>query len=95
MPETYEQMLDFACKIPELEPGMGGVASHSQSGHQTSHAFLLHLAPLGGRVLDDQFKPIVNSAEGVAAGEALKTILDCGPEGATSFGFAEAKNGLL
>jgi len=95
VPETYEQMLDLACKIPELEPGMGGVASRGQSGHQTSHAFLLHLAPLGGRVLDDQFKPIVNNAEGVAAGEALKTILDCGPEGATSFGFAEAKNAFL
>lgn len=95
VPETYEQMLDLACKIPELEPGMGGVASRGQSGHQTSHAFLLHLAPLGGRVLDDQFKPIVNNAEGVAAAEALKTILDCGPEGATSFGFAEAKNAFL
>ena len=95
VPVTYEQMLDLACKIPELEPGMGGVASRGQSGHQTSHAFLLHLAPLGGRVLDDQFKPIVNNAEGVAAAEALKTILDCGPEGATSFGFAEAKNAFL
>ena len=95
VPETYDEMLDLACRIPELEPGMGGIASRGQSGHQTSHAFLLHLAPLGGRVLDDQYRPIVNNEAGVEAGEALKTILDCGPEGATSFGFAEAKNAFL
>jgi multiple sugar transport system substrate-binding protein len=94
-PSTYDELLDLACKIPELEPGMGGLASRGKSGHQTSHAFLLHLAPLGGKVLDDNWKPVVNSEAGVKAGEALKTILDCGPEGATSFGFAEAKNAFL
>ena len=94
-PETYEEMLDLACRIPELEPGMGGIASRGQSGHQTSHAFLLHLAPLGGKVLDDEWRPVVNDEAGVQAAEALKTILDCGPDGATSFGFAEAKNAFL
>ena len=94
-PETYEEMLDLACRIPELEPGMGGIASRGQSGHQTSHAFLLHLAPLGGGIFDESWEPIVNDARGVEAGEALKTILDCGPEGATSFGYAEAKNAFL
>ena len=82
-PETYEEMLDLACRIEELEPGMAGMASRGQSGHQTSHAFLLHLAPYGGRVLDDQYRPIVNDEAGVKAAEALKRILDCGPDGAT------------
>ena len=95
VPETYDELLDLACRIPELEPGMGGLASRGKSGHQASHAFLLHLAPLGGRVLDDNWNPIVNNEAGVEAGEALKTILDCGPEGGTSFGFAEAKNAFL
>ena len=94
-PKTYDELLDIACKIPELEKGMGGLASRGKSGHQTSHAFLLHLAPLGGRVFDDNWNPIVNNEAGVKAGEALKKILDCGPEGATSFGFAEAKNAFL
>ena len=94
-PKTYDELLELACKIPQLEKGMGGLASRGKSGHQTSHAFLLHLAPLGGRVLDDNWKPIVNNAAGVKAGEALKKILECGPEGATSFGFAEAKNAFL
>ena len=95
VPETYDELLDLACRIPELEPGMGGLASRGKSGHQASHAFLLHLAPLGGRILDDEWNPILNNEAGVEAGEALKTILECGPEGGTSFGFAEAKNAFL
>ena len=95
VPETYDEMLDLACRIPELEPGMGGMSSRAASGHQASHAFLLHLAPLGGRVLDDQWKPIVNNEAGVAAANALKTIVDCGPEGATSFAFGEALSSFL
>lgn len=94
-PTNYDELLELACRIPELEPGMGGLASRGQSGHQTSHAFLLHLAPLGGKIFDDQWNPVMNSEEGVAAGEALKKILECGPDGATSFGFAEAKNAFL
>jgi multiple sugar transport system substrate-binding protein len=95
VPETYDEMLDLACKIPQLEPGMGGLSSRAASGHQASHAFLLHLAPLGGRVLDDKWQPIVNNAAGVKAAEALKTIVDCGPEGAQSFAFGEALNSFL
>ena len=95
VPETYEEMLDIACKIPELEPGMGGVASRAASGHHASHAFLLHLAPLGGRVFDDEWNPIVNNEAGVAAANALKTIVDCGPEGAKNFGFGEALGAFL
>ncbi len=92
VPETYDEFLELACLIPELEPGMGGVASRAASGHQASHAFLLHLAPLGGRVFGDGWVPTINSAEGVAAAEALRTIVDCGPEGSSAFGPAEAAN---
>lgn len=92
VPETYDELLDLACRIPELEPGMGGVASRAASGHQASHAFLLHLAPLGGRVFGDGWEPTINSPEGVAAAEALKRIVDCGPAGSSAFGPAEAAN---
>ncbi len=90
VPETYDELLEIACKIPELEPGMGGMASRAASGHQASHAYLLHLAPLGGRVFDEKWEPIINNEAGVAAANALKTIVDCGPEGGTTFGPAEA-----
>ncbi|MEL6477133.1 MAG: extracellular solute-binding protein [Pseudomonadota bacterium] len=95
VPETYDEMLELACKIPELEPGMGGMSSRAASGHQASHAFLLHLAPLGGRVLDDSWEPIVNNEAGVKAANALKTIVDCGPEGAQGFAFGEALASFL
>lgn len=95
VPETYDELLEIACKIPELEPGMGGLSSRAASGHHASHAFLLHLAPLGGRVFDDQWNPIVNNEAGVKAANALKTIVECGPEGAASFGFGEALGSFL
>lgn len=95
VPKTYDEMLALACKIPELEPGMGGLSSRAASGHHASHAFLLHLAPLGGRIFDDAWKPILNNDAGVAAAGALKKIIDCGPKGATSFGFGEALSSFL
>ena len=95
VPETYDEMLELACQIPELEPGMGGLSSRAASGHHAAHAFLLHLAPLGGRIFDEQWNVTVNSPEGVAAAEALKQIVDCGPEGAQTFGFAEAGSAFL
>ncbi|MGX9415739.1 extracellular solute-binding protein [Vibrio sp. WJH972] len=95
VPKTYDELLALACEIPKLEPGMGGLASRAASGHHASHAFLLHLAPLGGRIFDDQWNPIVNNAEGVKAAEALKTIVECGAEGSKTFGFAEAGTSFL
>ena len=95
VPETYEEMLALACQIPELEPGMGGLASRAASGHHAAHAFLLHLNPLGGDIFDADWNPVMNNAEGVAAAEALKQIVDCGPEGATNFGFGEALGSFL
>lgn len=92
VPETYDAFLDLACRIPELEPGMGGGASRAASGHQASHALLLHLAPLGGRVFDKDWNPVINNEAGVKAAEALKKIVDCGPEGSSAFGPAEAAN---
>ncbi len=95
VPETYDELLEIACMIPELEPGMGGLSSRAASGHHASHAFLLHLAPLGGRIFDDQWNPIVNNEAGLEAAQALKTIVDCGPEGSKSFGFGEALGSFL
>ncbi|MEL6236919.1 MAG: extracellular solute-binding protein [Pseudomonadota bacterium] len=95
VPTTYEEMLELACKIPELEPGLGGLSTRAASGHHAAHAFLLHLAPLGGRIFDDSWNPIVNNAEGIAAAEALKKLVECGPEGAATFGFGEALSAFL
>jgi len=90
VPETLDEMVDIACKIPELEPGMGGLAMRAASGHHASHAFLLLLNPLGGGIFDDKWEPIVNNEQGVQAAEMLKKITDCGVTGAKTFGPSEA-----
>lgn len=95
VPKTYDDMIELACLIPQLEPGMGGLASRAASGQHASHAFLLHLAPLGGKIFDDAWNPVMNSEAGVKAAETLKKIVDCGPEGAKSFGQAEALASFL
>ncbi|SDZ49924.1 multiple sugar transport system substrate-binding protein [Jannaschia faecimaris] len=88
---NYDELQEIPRQIPEVEPGMDGMASRAASGHQASHAFLLHLAPLGGRIFDERWNPIINNEAGVAAANALKTIVDCGPEGGgTTFGPAGA-----
>lgn len=95
VPQTYEELVDVACKIPQLEPGMAGFTTRGASGHQISHAFLLHLAPLGGRIFDDHWKPVFNSPEGIKAAETLKNLMSCSPEGVGAFGFGEMKNAFL
>ena len=95
VPTTYDELLKLSCEIPKLEAGMGGLASRAASGHHASHAFLLHLAPLGGRIFDDQWNPIFNNEAGVKAANALKTIVNCGTKGAKTFGFAEASTSFL
>ena len=95
VPQNYDELLALACQIPELEPGMGGLASRAASGHHAAHAFLLHLNPLGGAIFDESWEPVVNNAAGVKAAEALKTIVDCGAEGSVNFGFGGALGSFL
>ena len=95
VPKTYDELLDVACKIPKLEPGMGGLSSRAASGNQAAHAFFLHFNPLGGRIFDDHWNTILNSQAGIKAAEALKTIIDCGPKGVTEFGFGDALKAFL
>jgi multiple sugar transport system substrate-binding protein len=94
-PRTYPQLLALACRLDALEPDMGGLASRSAAGHQASHAFLLHLAPLGGRIFDDGWRFAANGPEGVEALETLRRIVDCGPDGGEDFTFEDAKNAFL
>jgi multiple sugar transport system substrate-binding protein len=94
-PETYAELEAAIARIPQVESGMGGLASRGQTGHHVVHAWLLHLAPLGGRIFDDKWEPTFQNAAGVQAAELLKKIIDTGPQGAASFGFDEMKNAFL
>jgi multiple sugar transport system substrate-binding protein len=95
VPETYADLEGLLTRIPQLESGMGALASRGQTGHHVVHAWLLHMAPLGARIFDDKWEPTFNGPDGVKAAELLKKIIDTGPQGAASFGFDEMKNAFL
>jgi len=90
-PENYSELLDAMCKISQNEPGMHGLASRGATGHQMTHAFLLHLAPFGGRIFDQKWNPIFNQSNGLRALKILKEIADCGHPNMQNFGATDAQ----
>ena len=95
VPETYAEFEALLTRIPQLESGIGALASRAQTGHHVVHAWLLHMAPLGARIFDDKWEPVFQNAAGIKAAELMKKIVDTGPQGAPSFGFDEMKNAFL
>ena len=82
VPETYDEMLDIACKIPSWSRAWA-VCRRARPRATTPATRSCCTSPLGGRVsLTTHWNPIVNNEAGVEAAEALKKIVDCGPEGA-------------
>ena len=93
-PKTYDELVSVARTIKEKK-GIGALTSRGQTGHQVTAAWLLHLAPLGGKVFDDKWNPVINSPASVEAARILKTIVDTGPPGIPSYGFSEMANAFL
>ena len=93
-PETYE---DFskALRILKDQSGMGALTSRGQAGHQAVHAWLLHLNPLGGRIFDENWKPVFNDKAGVAALKFLQDVVATGPAGIPGYGQGEANTAFL
>ena len=94
VPETYDELLAAAATIKEKK-GMGGLTSRGAAGHQVTAAWLLHLAPMAGKVFDDKWNPVINAPEAVKAANALRTIVATGPKGISSYGFSEMANAFL
>ena len=95
VPTTYDELLAACRTIKAKEPGMGGLTSRGQTGHQVTAAWLLHLTPNGGEVYDDKFRAAFARPEGIRAAEILKEIVDTGPAGIPSYGFGEMQNAWL
>ncbi|WP_282607514.1 ABC transporter substrate-binding protein [Pelagibius sp. Alg239-R121] len=93
-PETYDELIAAAQMIKDKK-GMGALTSRGKTGHQVTAAWLLHLAPLGGKIFDDQWNPVINSPEAVKAAEVLRTISNTGPTGIPSYGFSEMSAAFL
>jgi multiple sugar transport system substrate-binding protein len=95
VPTNYTELEALLTKIPADMKDMAALTSRGQTGHQAVHAWLLHMAPLGGRIFDDAWNPIFNGEAGVKAANLLKKIIETGPQGGPAFGFDEMKNAFL
>ena len=67
----------------------------AQSGHHCTDFFLTHFAPQGGRILDENYKPILNGPEGLKTLDYLKIFVETGPTGMTGYSYAEMKNSFV
>ncbi|MEM7045038.1 MAG: extracellular solute-binding protein [Pseudomonadota bacterium] len=94
VPATYDEL---AALMPEIQDkaSIGAMTSRGKTGHQVTAGWLLHLAPLGGKIFDDEWNPVINSPEAVQAAEIMRTIAQTGPTGIPSYGFSEASAAFL
>ncbi|MEM7320920.1 MAG: extracellular solute-binding protein, partial [Pseudomonadota bacterium] len=92
-PTNYDELTAAMTKLHEA--GIPALTSRGKTGHQVTAAWLLHLAPLGGKIFDDEWNPVVNSPEAVKAAEFLRHVAKTGPTGIETFGFGEAAAAFL
>lgn len=92
-PKTYDELRAAMKKLAAA--GVPALTSRGKTGHQVTAGWLLHLAPLGGRVFDDEWNPVFNDAAGVEAARVMREIARTGPKGIPSFGFGEAAAAFL
>ena len=92
-PTTYDELA--AAMTTLHEAGVPGLTSRGQTGHQVTAAWLLHLAPMGGKIFDDDWNPVINSPEAVKAAEFMRHTVKTGPTGIGTFGFGEMVNTFL
>ena len=93
VPTTYDELRDVMQKLHAA--GIPALTSRGKTGHQVTAAWLFHLAPLGGKIFDDQWNPVINSPEAVEAAQVLREIVQTGPRGIATFGFGEAAAAFL
>ncbi|MEM8949341.1 MAG: extracellular solute-binding protein [Pseudomonadota bacterium] len=94
VPGTYDELVALMPEVQE-KGGIGAMTSRGKTGHQVTAGWLLHLAPLGGKIFDDEWNPVINSPEAVQAAEVMRTITQTGPNGIPSYGFSEAAAAFL
>lgn len=94
VPQNYDELV-AAMKTIKEKKGMGAMTSRGKTGHQVTAGWLLHLAPLGGKIFDDEWNPVINSPEAVKAAEVMRIITQTGPIGIPSYGYSEASAAFL
>ena len=92
-PTTYDELTDVMSKLHAA--GIPALTSRGKTGHQVTAGWLLHLAPMGGKIFDDAWNPVINSPEAVKAAEFMRHTVKTGPKGIETFGFGEASAAFL
>ena len=92
-PGTYDELRSALQKLHAA--GVPALTSRGKTGHQVTAGWLLHLAPLGGKIFDDSWNPVFNNAAGVEAAQVMREIAQTGPTGVPSFGFGDAAAAFL
>lgn len=92
-PKTYDELRAAIHKLSDA--GIPALTSRGATGHQVTAAWLFHLAPMGGKIFDDKWNPVINSTAGVKAAEFLREVVKTGPKGISTFGFGEAAAAFL
>jgi len=93
VPKTYQELRQVMQKLKMNN--IPAMTSRGKTGHQVTHAWLLHLAPLGGQIFDDKWNPVINSPEAIKAAKVMREITQTGPKGIPTFGFGEASAAFL
>ena len=93
VPTTYDELREVMTKLHEA--GIPAMTSRGKTGHQVTAGWLLHLAPMGGKIFDDEWNPVINSPEAVKAAEFMRHVVKTGPKGIETFGFGEASAAFL
>ena len=94
MPTQYADLL-HACRVLRDKEGIAGLATRGQAGHHITHAWLLHLSPHGGAVLDAAGRATLHQAGGVRATQVLRDIAALAPPNAERAGFTEMQDDFL
>ena len=93
IPETYDELSAVMTQLHDA--GHPAMTSRGKTGHQVTAGWLLHLAPMGGKIFDDEWNPVINSPESVKAAEFMRHVVKTGPKGIETFGFGEASAAFL
>ncbi|MEM9230410.1 MAG: extracellular solute-binding protein [Pseudomonadota bacterium] len=93
VPTTYDELIAVMTQLSDA--GIPALTSRGKTGHQVTAGWLLHLAPMGGKIFDDEWNPVVNSPEAVKAAEFMRHVAKTGPVGIETFGFGEAAAAFL
>ena len=93
VPTTYDELRNVMTRLHGA--GIPALTSRGATGHQVTAGWLLHLAPMGGKIFDENWNPVVNSPEAVKAAEFMRHVVKTGPVGIPSYGFGDMTTAFL